>query len=126
MMDVSHARLAGRRILVVEDDYFAMRDLCAGLAALGAVVVGPAPTVAEALALVAREPDIDAAVLDVNLRGETVYPVADAMAARGMPFVLSTGYADDVIEPRFRQAPHCEKPVDMRAVGRALAAAMRS
>ena len=125
MTDSSHPCLAGRRILVVEDDYFAMRDLCAGLAALDVVVVGPTPTVAEALALAANEPRIDAAVLDVNLRGEKVYPVADALAARGVPFVLSTGYADDVIDPRFRAVPHCEKPVDMRAVGRALAAAMR-
>ncbi len=118
------ANLAERRILVVEDDYFAMRDLCAGLARLDVTVVGPVPSVADALALVAAEPRIDVAVLDVNLRGEQVYPVADALAVRGVPYVFSTGYADDVIDPRYRHAPHCEKPVEMHKVEAALAAAI--
>ncbi len=118
------ANLAERRILVVEDDYFAMRDLCAGLERLDVTVVGPVPSVADALALVAAEPRIDVAVLDVNLRGEQVYPVADALAVRGVPYVFSTGYADDVIDPRYRHAPHCEKPVEMHKVEAALAAAI--
>ena len=121
MTDTPPAVLAHRRILLAEDDYFVMRDLRSGLETLGASVVGPVPSVSGALALIAAAPAIDAAVLDVNLRGERVYPVADALAALGIPFVFSTGYSDGMIDPRYGQAPVCEKPVNMRNLGRALA-----
>lgn len=126
MTDQPEGALARRRILLAEDDYFVMQDLRSGLVALGASVVGPAPSVAEALALIAAGPAVDAAVLDVNLRGERVYPVADALALRGIPFVFSTGYSDGMIDPRHGDAPVCEKPVKMRDLGRALAALLRA
>lgn len=113
--------LTARRILLAEDEYFIMQDLRSGLETLGATVVGPAPSVADALALIAGGAVVDAAVLDVNLRGEKVYPVADALSARGIPFVFSTGYSDDMLDPRYGEAPVCEKPVNMRALGRTLA-----
>lgn len=115
------ASLAQRRILIAEDEYFIMQDLRSGLETLGAVVLGPVPSVADALALIEAEGGIDAAVLDVNLRGERAYPVADALSDRGIPFVFSTGYSDDMIDPRYKLAPICEKPVNMRRLERALA-----
>lgn len=120
MTNPRRASLARRRILLAEDEYFIMQDLRCGLEALGATVVGPAPSVADALALIAAEPQIDAAVLDVNLRGERVYPVADALSARGIPFVFATGYSGAVIDPRHGRAPICEKPVNMRQLEGAL------
>ncbi len=121
MTNTPGAALAHRRILLAEDDYFVMQDLRSGLQALGASVVGPVPSVAEALALIAAGPAIDAAVLDVNLRGERVYAVADALALRGIPFVFSTGYSDGMIDPRHGAAPVCGKPVNMPDLGRTLA-----
>ncbi len=73
---------AGKKVLVAEDDYFIAKGLVRHLAQAGAAVVGPVPTVADALAAV-EGGGIDAAVLDINLRGDLVYPVADALLARG-------------------------------------------
>src|SRR4051794_22900016 len=83
--------LSGRRVLVVEDEMIVAWLLQDMLADLGCAVVGPAARVSQALAMIDAEA-IDAAVLDVNLNGQKSYPVADALAARGMPFVFSTGY----------------------------------
>lgn len=117
-------RLDDRRALVAEDDYFLMDDLCGCLRAAGAVVVGPAPDIAEALALIATEPNIGAAVLDLNLRGEMAYPVADALLARGIPLVFSTGYSQAAIAPRYRRVVRCEKLAGFGAIAKALATAM--
>ncbi|WP_237479068.1 response regulator [Lichenibacterium dinghuense] len=114
------ASLAQRQILLAEDEYFIMQDLRSGLQALGATVVGPAPSVAGALALIAGAPRIDAAVLDINLRGETIYPVADMLSARGIPFLFATGYSNAVIDEPYRGVPACEKPIDMRELARLL------
>ena len=79
------------------------------LADLGCVVVGPAASVDQALAMMAGEA-IDVAVLDVNLNGQMSYPVADALAARGVPFVFSTGYHQDRLLERYRPVPALQKP----------------
>ncbi|MGI4765360.1 MAG: response regulator [Janthinobacterium lividum] len=113
--------LAERRILLAEDEYFIMQDLRSCLETLGVTVVGPVPSVAEALALIEAGAAVDAAVLDVNLRGEKVYPVADALSSRGIPYVFSTGYSDGMLDPRYGQAPVCEKPVNMSELGQTLA-----
>jgi len=89
---LSAAALRGRRILVVEDEYMMAEDLRHDLEKAGAKVVGPVPSVAGALRLLAEEGVIDGAILDVNLRGEKAYPVADVLRERGIPFVLATGY----------------------------------
>ena len=86
--------LSGRRVLVVEDETMVAWLLEDMLADLGCAVVGPAARVNQALAMLDAEA-IDAAVLDVNLNGQMSYPVADALAARGVPFVFSTGYNKD-------------------------------
>ena len=115
------ATLVERRILLAEDEYFIMQDLRSGLEVFGVEVVGPVPSVADALALIEAGAEMDAAVLDVNLRGEQVYPVADALSARGIPFVFSTGYSDGMLDPRYGNAPVCEKPVNMLQLGQTLA-----
>src|SRR3954467_14286390 len=85
--------LRGRCLLVVEDEYLIAADLTASLESLGVEVIGPAASVEEALALVHNSSDrIDGAVLDINLRNERVYPVADVLIERGVPFVFTTGY----------------------------------
>ncbi|MCD2323348.1 response regulator [Sphingomonas sp. IC-56] len=103
--------LDGMRILVVEDEYLLADDLRDALTEAGAQVLGPVPSVDDAQALIAREAEIDAAVLDINLRGEMVFPVADVLAKRGVPFAFATGYDEWALPERFAGAPRVEKPL---------------
>ena len=106
--------LRGRRILVVEDDPLIAMELADLLAGRGAEPMGPAPTVRAALAALA-ESRPEAAVLDLNLRGERSTPVAAALREAGVPFVLATGYARSQIEePELAGIPLVPKPVDHR------------
>lgn len=113
--------LTGQRILVVEDEYFLASDMAAALRKLGAEVVGPVPTKDKALALLGSDQKIDAAVLDINLKGQLVFPVADALIARGVPFVFTTGYDQKAIPPAYQSIRRWEKPFDPRELVRALA-----
>ena len=119
-MNASSSLLAGRRVLLVEDDFFVVEDMRLEFEAIGASVIGPAATVDDALRLVAATDQLDAAVLDVNLRGAMVYPVADALTARGVPFVFATGYDSTVIPPRFAGVKRCAKPVQFARMMRTL------
>ena len=110
---------AGRRVLLVEDDYFIANTLAAELAGCGAEVLGPAATVEAALELIATA-RIEAAVLDINLHEVMSYPVAEALQAGGIPFVFATGYDKVTVPPRFAHVPHCEKPVEPAALAKAL------
>lgn len=112
--------LAGRRVLVVEDDYFIAADMQCEFEASGAEVLGPVPGVEEALQLIAATSKIDAAVLDVNLQDELVYPVADALQARGVPFVFATGYEKTAIPARYAGVRHCQKPIEAAQIAQAL------
>ena len=99
-------------VLVVEDDFIVAFDMQTLLEERGARVIGPASTLAEASALVAQHaPDV--ALLDVNLNGEFVFPVADQLRARGVPFAFATAYADDdrIFPPALRTIPRLAKPV---------------
>ncbi len=107
---VTEQTIAGRRILIVEDEFFVADSLAMYLTSLGAVVVGPAASVHAALDLLDKGEQLDGAVLDVNLQGKQAYPVADALAARNVPFVLVTGYAPDSIPEPYNAAPQCSKP----------------
>src|SRR5712675_1077763 len=83
---------------------------------------GPAGSVEEALKLVDNAGDrLDGAVLDINLRNERVYPVADVLTAHGIPFVFTTGYDSSVVPSAYAGAPRCEKPVDKVQLFRCLA-----
>lgn len=101
--------LAGLRVLVVEDDALLAMALEMNLASLGCEVVAMAATLDDALPL-AREADIHGAILDVNLAGERVYPVADALAARNIPFVFATGYGTACLRDCDLARPVLQKP----------------
>ncbi|WP_370161686.1 response regulator [Limimaricola soesokkakensis] len=94
-------------MLLVEDEIIVCMDLEDMLRDLGCVVVGPAARVHQALSIIDREP-IDLAMLDINLGCETSYPLAERLAALGIPHFFSTGYSD--IEPAFRDRPRLQKP----------------
>lgn len=113
-------RLEARRILVVEDEALVAMLVEDALLDAGALVIGPAATVAEALALLEHETP-DAAVLDLNLAGETSTPVADALAARRIPFVVATGYGADGLPPGHLKVPVLAKPYDPDDLTAALA-----
>jgi two-component sensor histidine kinase len=111
--------LSGRRVLVVEDEVMVAWTLEDMLAELGCTVVGPAARVDQALAMIEAEA-VDAVVLDVNLNGEKSYPVADALAARGVPFVFSTGYNKNNLHPGYLGFPMLQKPFERSQLGDAL------
>jgi CheY-like chemotaxis protein len=124
MSEPASANLKGRRLLIVEDDYLIAADLANSLEELGIDVVGPTGSVEDALDLVESQGErLDAAVLDINLREEPVYPVANALAARGIPFVFTTGYDAAAIPEAYASAPRCEKPVDRTHLVRWLSSA---
>lgn len=114
------AGLEGFRVLVVEDEYFLADRLARDLDAMGAEVIGPAGSVDDALELIAESGRLDGAVVDVNLHGEMSYPVADALAARGVRFVFATGYDQASIAPGYAAVTRCEKPVQASRIVRAL------
>lgn len=103
-------RLQGFRILVVEDEYLLADDISDILTEAGAHVIGPCATVADAVAR-AGTADLDAAILDINLRGDMVFPVADALAERRIPFIFATGYDQWSLPDRFADAVRLEKPL---------------
>lgn len=107
------------RILVVEDEYLLAEDLRMGLTEQNMVVVGPAGSVKDALALIAAE-TIDAAVLDISLNGENVIPVVEALSARSVLFVFATGYDAFDLPLAWRDVPRFEKPVDTAVLAKAL------
>ena len=103
--------LAGNRVMIVEDEALVAMAVGETLTELGFSVVGPFSRVAEAARALGQR-DIDAAILDVNLGGELVYPLADILAAREIPFIFVTGYAIESIDQRFDHIPVLQKPID--------------
>lgn len=103
------SELIGRRILLVEDELLISCLLEDMLEDLGCSLVGPASRVDQALRLVAREA-IDAVILDVSLDEQLSYPVADALVARGIPFLFSTGYDRDRLRDGYRSFAMLQKP----------------
>ena len=112
--------LARCRVLVVEDEYFLADDMACALRSMGAEVIGPLPTPDAVQALLQSGARIDSAVLDINLHGETVYPVADALTERGVPFVFATGYDQGAVPAVYQAVPRWEKPFDPRDLARSL------
>lgn len=116
--------LAGRRILIVEDEFLLAMELEALLEQRGCMVLGPVSSVGQALVLLdGEQPEL--ALLDVNLKGERATPLAAALRERGVPFVLITGYGGaQLSEPELRDAPRVDKPVECRALRRAVKRAL--
>ena len=112
--------LSGRRVLVVEDEYFQADDLARLLRSMGAEVIGPFGEVQDALELLEAGKPIDFAVLDINLRGDLIYPAADQLRARAIPFAFATGYDRQSIPDQYGDVPLLEKPVDDGALDRTL------
>ncbi|MHC1999522.1 response regulator [Methylobacterium sp. CM6241] len=117
--------LAGRRILLVEDEYFIAMDMQQWLQSAGAEVVGPVPDVEQALALIATGP-LDAAVLDVNLNGRTAYSVADQLRDRGVPYLFATGETQIADGSDYRTRPKLEKPINDAELLQAVAKLVQS
>ncbi|OKO80226.1 chemotaxis protein CheY [Bradyrhizobium sp. NAS80.1] len=115
------ALLSGRRILVVEDEYFLADDISHALGSFGADVAGPVGEVEDALRILNDGSIVDGAVLDVNLRSEMVFPIAQELRARRVPFVFTTGYDRISIAPEFQDVMLWEKPLDIAAMIRGLA-----
>jgi DNA-binding LytR/AlgR family response regulator len=120
MNRAKHPALAGRRILVVEDEYLVAADVAERLEEEGAIVVGPARSCVDALALVDRV-SVDAAVLDINLGAEPAYPIAEALRAARVPFVFASGYDEVAIATEYVDVPRCQKPIDHEALAKLLA-----
>ena len=112
--------LQGCRILIVEDEYMLADELRTELSDAGAIVVGPAGTLEEAIVLIRSEQRIDRTILDVNPRGEMPFPAADLLRERGVPFVFTTGYDDSVIPSRFEDVIRCEKPINIKRITQAI------
>ncbi len=110
MTSPDRAGLAGLLIMIVEDDYHLAEELCLGLKAGGAAILGPAACVADALALLDAGRLPDAAVLDVDLGGKPCWPVADHLLDRGVPVLLASGYDAGALPGRHAGLPRCEKP----------------
>jgi DNA-binding response OmpR family regulator len=108
-----------RRVLVVEDEMMIAMMIEDLLAEIGCEVIGPANRIDAALALV--DSDIDVALLDVNLAGQVVYPVADRLRARGVPVIFLTGYGNVGVDPRYRDCPVLTKPFELTGLQAALA-----
>ncbi|MGC1887475.1 MAG: response regulator [Stellaceae bacterium] len=100
---------AGLRILVVEDEMLIAILIEDMLQELGCHVVGPVSRLDAAMRLAHEEP-LDAAILDVSIRGGQVYPVAEKLLARNIPFVLASGYADWALPESLRDQPRLTKP----------------
>lgn len=110
-----------KRVLVVEDNFVIAMDVEHMVADCGCVPVGPVANVADGLALV-KQVDLDAAVLDINLGEERVWPLAEFLDDRGIPIVLASGYSAAEVPFRFRDRPILEKPINQFELATALKA----
>jgi CheY-like chemotaxis protein len=113
--------LSGRRILVIEDEYFLAEDIVRELKLFGAQVIGPVGQFDEAARIVEGDGALDGAIVDINLHTEMIFPVARALRLRRVPFVFASGYGMAAIEPEFRDVVLWEKPLDIAAMARELA-----
>jgi len=112
--------LKGTRVLVLEDEYLIADDLARALREKGAEPLGPASTIEQAEELVARERP-DAAILDVNLRGQMASDFIRRLAASDLPCLIVSGYGANALPPSVVHVPRLEKPVSPTAVVAALA-----
>lgn len=116
--------LKGRRILVVEDESLVAMLLETILEDMGCETIGPISNVAEAVRLVDGGEDMHGALLDVNVAGVEVFPVAAALDARGVPFVFSTGYGEGGLPDQWKGRITLQKPFTEAAVEDALSRAL--
>lgn len=113
-----------KRVLIVEDEVLLAMDLEDLLTALGHEVVGQATRIDKAMEL-ARESDIDFAVLDINVAGTKSFPVADILRERGIPFAFVSGYGTEGLMGGYRDFPALQKPYAQEDLERTLAQVFR-
>lgn len=113
------ADLSGKRILVVEDNYHLAAALGEQLTLSGAGVIGPVPDIEEAMAFLRSQRAICGAILDINLGGEMVFPVADELDRLSIPFIFTTGYDPEVVPPQHTDKLVLRKPIEYDAVAKA-------
>ncbi|KQY91735.1 response regulator [Brevundimonas sp. Root1423] len=118
------APLDGRRVLVVEDESLVAMLLETILEDMGCTPVGPASNIDDGMAMATDGQHLDAALLDVNVAGRQVFPVAQALKDRGIPFVFSTGYGEGGLPDEWRGQATIQKPFTEAAVRDALMKAM--
>ncbi|WP_332658405.1 response regulator [Brevundimonas sp.] len=119
-----NAPLTGRRVLVVEDESLVAMLLETILEDMGCTPVGPAANIDDGMAMATDGEHLDAALLDVNVAGRQVFPVAQALKDRGIPFVFSTGYGEGGLPEEWRGQATIQKPFTEAAVRDALMKAM--
>jgi PAS domain S-box-containing protein len=122
---VEKPAVSGHRVMIVEDEALVAMVLSHELTELGFTVVGTYSRLADATAA-ARTNDFDVAILDINLGGEMVYPVAEVLLDRSIPFVFITGYASEGIEAQYTNVPVLQKPVDLEVLQRILSPGVES
>lgn len=110
-LPADEALLRGCRVLVVEDDFLIADDFSRRLAAHGAEIIGPAATLEAAREILDTARRVDVAVLDINLRGTLVFPLARHLEAMDIRFLFCTGYGEDPISECFRDITRFEKPL---------------
>jgi CheY-like chemotaxis protein len=117
MIEILNENMTGFRVLVVEDQMLIAMEIEDALRDLGCMVVGPVGSVVPAVQLVQTQA-LGAAVLDVNLGGEQVFPVAEELQARNIPFIFTTGYGEMSLPEKWRDRPHLSKPFTRRQIER--------
>ncbi|WP_284322701.1 response regulator [Dyella acidisoli] len=105
--------LNGKSVLMVEDEYLIADALCSAFEMEDVRVVGPFPNIASAMTALDEGAHADAAVLDVNLNGERVFPLADRLIADNVPIILTTGYDSDAIPRNYAHLQRLQKPVHL-------------
>ena len=116
--------LQGCRVLIIEDESLVAMLLETILDDMGCAVVGPESNIDDGLISATTEGALDAALLDVNVAGREVFPVAEALKARGVPFVFSTGYGEAGLPEHWRGNPTIQKPFTEAAIRDALMKAL--
>ena len=120
MNSAPFSEMAGKTVLIVEDEFLVADEMARFFESCGAKVLGPVPALAAAQSLIANGGPLDGAVLDINLLGEQVFPLLDVLRQRGVRCVLSTGYDQAVVPPAYQAIPFCQKPVESVEIARAL------
>jgi DNA-binding NtrC family response regulator len=110
---MTSSQLSGKSVLMVEDEYLIADALCSAFELEDVRVVGPFQNVARAMDALDKGATADAAVLDVNLNGERVFPLADRLMADNVPIVLTTGYDSDAIPRDYEHLERLQKPVHL-------------
>ena len=121
--DTSGVPPPATRVLIVEDEMMIRMLLADMLGELGYTVTAEAGRIDEALDAV-KTGGFDVAILDVNLNGDNTAPIAEALAARGVPFVFATGYGEQGLPEAFRDRPTLKKPFQMDGLNQLLQSAL--